>query len=157
MVLALLLAGGVLLAGFQDQAKALSPHPPVADLKQENTKLQRAYRHSYCWIRRCVDNFEDNYPPAVTVEPDTRLYIRLSENWRPKKFTLKTSTSPNGRARQINTTLRPVVRDGKTVAWDAYFRLERPNRQYFLDAIGEWQGARGGASVYWQLHAKTEP
>jgi hypothetical protein len=50
----------------------------------------------------------------------------------------------------------PVVRDGKTVAWDAYFRLERPDRHYYLGASGVWEG-RGerGGDAYWQFHVKT--
>ena len=90
--------------------------------------------------------------------PDTQLYIRLSENRRPKQFSLSTSQTPDGRSRRIDTTLRRVVRDGKTVAWDAYFRLKRPEHQYYMGASGVWKGAGGRhGDAYWQFHVKTGP
>jgi len=147
---------GVFLVGVQGQAQALAPRPPDATLKQDNRALQDGHLISCCWIDRCVDGVS-RYPSAVLVEPGTRLYIRLSENRRPKQFSLSTSQTPDGRSRRIDTTLRRVVRDGKTVAWDAYFRLERPDRHYYLDAFGVWRddGGRERGDAYWQFHAKT--
>jgi hypothetical protein len=142
---------GVFLVGVQGQAQALAPHPPDAILKQDNRTLQHGSLMSYFWINRVVD-VAPQHPSAVLVEPGTQLYIRLSENRRPEQFSL-TARRPT---RRIDTTLRPVVRDGKTVAWDAYFRLERPDRHYHLRASGAWEG-RGGRSgdVDWLFHVKT--
>src|SRR5215212_2023099 len=147
---------GVFLVGVQGQAQALAPRPPDATLKQDNRALQEGRLISYCWIDRCVDGVS-RYPSAVLVEPDTQPYIRLSENRRPKQFSLSTSQTPDGRSRRIDTTLRRVVRDGKTVAWDAYFRLERPDRHYYMGAFGVWEGSRGNSDAYWQFHVKTSP
>jgi hypothetical protein len=159
LALALVLLSGVLLAGTQGQAQALAPRPPDATLKQGNTILQDGRRIAYCWTRGCADNFEDMYPSAVVVEPGARLHIRLTENKRPKRFSLTSSRSPDGQSRRIDTTLRRVVRDGKTVAWDAYFRLERSDRHYYMDAFGVWrdEGGRERGDAYWQFHAKTGP
>jgi hypothetical protein len=141
---------GVFLVGVQGQAQALAPRPPDAILKQGNRTLQDGSLISYCWGRSCVDGVS-RYPSAVLAEPGTQLHIRLSENRRPERFSLRSRGS--GR---IERTLRRVVRDGKTVAWDAYFRLERPDRHYYLGAFGVWKG-RGGHSgdAYWQFHVKT--
>jgi hypothetical protein len=148
---------GVLLVGVQGQAKALAPRPPHATLKQDIRALQDGRLISYCWGNSCADG-PPRYASAVLVEPGTRLYIRLSENRRPKHFSLSTSQTPDGRFRRIDTTLRRVVRDGKTVAWDAYFRLERPEHQYYMGASGVWKGAGGRhGDAYWQFHAKTGP
>ena len=51
------------------------------------------------------------------------------------------------------------MQDGRTVAWDAYFRLERPDRHYDIDASGYWRddGGRERGDSYWQFHAKTGP
>lgn len=159
MALALVILSGVLLAGIQAQAQALAPRPPDAILKQGDRTLQDGRRIAYCWTRGCVDNFEDMYPSAVVVEPGVQLRIRLTENKRPRQFSLTRSWSPDGQSRQIDTTLRRVVRDGRTVAWDAYFRLERPNRDYYLDAFGGWKddGGRERGDASWQFHAKTGP
>jgi len=142
--------GVFLVVGVQGQAQALAPHPPDATLKQGNRVIQHGNLVSYCWVPVCADG-PPRYPSAVLVEPGTQLYIRLSENRCPERFWLRSRTS--GR---IDTTLRPVVRDGKIVAWDAYFRLERPDRHYYLNASGVWEG-RGerGGDAYWQFHVKT--
>ena len=147
---------GIFLVGVQGQAKALEPHPPDATMKQNLRALQNGHLVSYCWIWGCTDGLS-RYPSAALVEPDTQLYIRLSENRRPKHFSLSTSQTPDGRSRRIETTLRRVVRDGKTVAWDAYFRLERPDRHYYMGAFGVWEGSRGNSDAYWQFHVKTSP
>jgi hypothetical protein len=141
---------GVFLVGVQGQAQALAPHPPDAILKQDNRTLQHGSLMSYFWINRVVD-VAPQHPSAVLVEPGTQLYIRLSENRRPERFSLR--SRPSG---QIDPTLRRVVRDGKTVAWDAYFRLERPDRHYYLGAFGVWKGSGGrSGDAYWQFHVKT--
>src|SRR5215207_1105003 len=148
---------GVFLVGVQGQAQALAPRPPDATLKQGNTILQDGRLISYCWIDRCVDGVS-RYPSAVLVEPGTQLHIRLSENRRPDRFSLTSSRSPDGQSRRIDTTLRRVERDGKTVAWDAYFRLERPDRHYYLGAFGVWKNQSGTVrgDAYWQFHVKTQ-
>jgi hypothetical protein len=141
--------GVFLVVGFQGQAQALAPHPPDATLKQGNRTLQHGNLSTYCWGRVCADGPQE-YPTAVLVEPGTQLYIRLSEDRRPERFSLR-SRAASGR---IDTILRPVVRDGKIVAWDAYFRLGRPDRHYYMNASGVWGGERGG-DAYWQFHVKT--
>ncbi len=141
---------GVFLVGVQGQAQALAPHPPDAILKQGNRTLQHGSLISYFWSNITAD-FAPQHPSAVLVEPGTQLYIRLSENRLPEQFSLR--SRPTGR---IDTTLRPVVRDGKLVAWDAYFRLERPDLHYHLRASGTWEGRGGrGGYVDWLFHVKT--
>ncbi len=160
MALALVLVSGVFLAGFQGQAQALASHPPDAVLKQENRVLQDGRLISYCWINRCVDGVS-RYPSAVEAKADSRLHIRLSENQRPESFSLRSNQSadPFGLSQRLDTTLRRVERDGKTVAWDVYFRLNNPGRHYYLDAFGTWKhnGGRVHGDAYWQFHVKTSP
>lgn len=63
---------------------------------------------------------------------------------------------PAGRGREIRRTLEPVVRDGRTVAWDARFGLNRPGRQHYLIAEGHWKGCDGMDDfALWSFHAKT--
>jgi hypothetical protein len=156
MVLASVLLGGMFLAGVEGQAQALESHPPDAIMKHGNKILQDGRLISYCWIDRCADGVS-RYPSAVLVEPGTRLHIRLSENRRPERFSLTGSRAPDGQSQRIDTTLRRVERDGKTVAWNAYFRLERPDRHYYLDAFGVWKddGGKVQGDAYWQFHLKT--
>ncbi len=99
------------------------------------------------------------YPSAVLVDPGSRLHIRLSENRRPERFSLTSSQSPDGESRRIDTTLRRVERDGKTVAWDAYFRVDRPNRHYYLGAFGVWKdnGGKTYGDAYWRSTSRRPP
>ena len=154
MASALLFASGVFLAGVQGQA--LAPRPPDAVLKQEKRVLQDGRLISYCWIDGCVDGVS-RYPSAVPVDPGSRLHIRLSENRRPDRFSLMSSQSPDGRSRLVDTTLRRVERDGETVAWDVYFRVDRPDRHHYLGVFGVWKdnGGRVHGDAYWQFHVKT--
>jgi hypothetical protein len=38
--------------------------------------------------------------------------------------------NPGGQGRLLERTLKSVVIDGKTVAWDAVFSIDRPDRHY---------------------------
>lgn len=58
---------------------------------------------------------------------------------------------PVGPARRPVVSLRPVKQDGRTVAWDAFFELNRVDRHYYLSAFGLWE--EGNAS--YNFHVKT--
>lgn len=152
VAVSMLLASGMFLVSVQEQAQALASRPPDAVLKQESRVIQDGRRISYCWTTGCSDGLS-NYPSAVLVDSGSRLHIRISENERPDRFTLMSSQSPDGDSRRIDTTLRRVERDGKTVAWDAYFRVDRPDRHYYLGAFSEWNPG----DAYWEFHVKTRP
>ncbi len=58
----------------------------------------------------------------------------------------------------LKRSLERVVKDGKTVAWDAVFFVNRPGRDYYLISEGHWQDREGcGADqyAYWSFHVKT--
>ena len=46
---------------------------------------------------------------------------------------------PIGKGRRLDTNLRPVERDGKTVAWNIFFRVNEPGRHYYLDTFALWK------------------
>jgi hypothetical protein len=66
---------------------------------------------------------------------------------------------PIGQARRLDTTLRRVERDGKTVAWNVFFRVDQPDRHYYLDTFGMWKEVPGThisyGDVSWTFHVKT--
>jgi hypothetical protein len=61
---------------------------------------------------------------------------------------------PVGRTTRLDTSLRRVVEDGRTVAWDVFFRVNVPGRHYYLNAFGEWENGGGGDDSY-TFHVKT--
>jgi hypothetical protein len=46
-------------------------------------------------------------------------------------------------------SLKPVVAEGRTVAWDAFFGVERPDRHYYMYFDASWTVAAVplGASI----------
>ena len=65
---------------------------------------------------------------------------------------------PVGKPQVLRTTLDPVVRGGKTVAWDARFRVSQPSRDYYLVTEGHWrdrEGCGGDQYAFWSFHLRT--
>jgi hypothetical protein len=54
---------------------------------------------------------------------------------------------------RVDTVLRRVKRGGETVTWDVSFRVNRPDRHYYLDVFGIWNDAGGRAygDAYWGI------
>lgn len=109
-----------------------------------------------------------NYPELDRVAAGAELRVRISKPERPDSFRISAypkideKGNPSGRRRALERTLErtlePVVRDGKTVAWDAVFSVERPSRNYYLIAEGHWrdvEGCGGGQHAHWSFHVKT--
>ncbi len=91
--------------------------------------------------------------------------VRIFKSQRPDYFeitaypALDEEGTPSGEGRLLNRSLERVVRDGKTVAWDAYFEVNRPDRDYYLVGEGHWKDREGCAGVdqyaSWSFHVKT--
>jgi hypothetical protein len=148
------------------QAQAIRYFDPV--LMKGNTVLQYgvfAYGTSHIYENGSwntyyadgpgMDMSQDEYPRAAVVGAGRKLHIRLNKAQRPDSFTIKDHET----GRHLKTTLRRVQRDGKTVAWDAYFHANRPNHDYYLDTRMVWKRVPGthisyGYKVY-LFHVKT--
>ena len=86
--------------------------------------------------------------------------MRLRKPERPSSLRIVASKTKFGQARRLQRTLRPVERDGKTVGWEAFFRVNQPDRHYYIDVRATWDevpGTRisyGDDTAYW-LHVRT--
>jgi hypothetical protein len=53
-----------------------------------------------------------------------------------------------------------VEQDGKTVGWEAFFRVNQPDRHYYIDVYPVWEEvpgthiSYGDDTAYW-LHVRT--
>ena len=142
------------------QAQAIRLFDPV--LMKGHTVLQHggfAYGTSHVykngsWNTYYADGLGE-YPSAAVVGAGRKLHIRLNKAQRPDRFTIKDHET----GRHLKTTLRRVQRDGKTVAWDVYFRVNRPNHNYYLDTRGVWKHVPGTHTSYGYyvhlFHVKT--
>jgi hypothetical protein len=163
LVLAMALSA---LAVVATQAQAVRYSDPV--LMKGQTVLQHgvfAYSHwyfyengSWCSVYADgpgMDMVLSEYPRAAIVGAGRKLHIRLNKAQRPARFTIKDHRT----GRHLESTLRRVQRDGKTVAWDAYFHVNRPGHNYYLDTRVVWKPVEGTHISYGYMvhlfHVKT--
>lgn len=141
-------AAGVLLAA--GTAGAHDDHPPKTVLMKQSRELQAG---------RLTDEYEWSYPSPngkacrtdevtipfafarglPTVAVGSRLKVRVHKSQRPRSFTIAEIDRDGQPWGKVGTRLRPVVRDGRTVAWEAAFTVDRPNTLYRLLSEGHWQ------------------
>lgn len=108
---------------------------------------------------------ETRFRTADEVAAKSKLRLKIFKSQRPDSFEIKAYRKvdenglPVGVGRPLQRTLKPVVRDGKPVAWNAIFQVNRPSRHYYLVAEGHWkdkQGCRSEQFALWSFHVKTK-
>lgn len=104
------------------------------------------------------------FPEVDRVAAGSELRLRIFKDRQPETFVLAAYPKVNERGRPmgdrrlLSPSFEPVVRDGLTVAWDAVFDLDRPDRHYYLVGRGHWQDVEDyGEQQYasWSFHVKT--
>jgi hypothetical protein len=115
----------------------------------------------------CVNEtafYRTRFPETDRVAAASKLRVRIFKSQRPDSFeiaayrTVDENGAPSGQGRLLNRSLERVVRDGKTVAWDAVFFVKRPDRDYYLISEGHWrdrEGCGGDQYAFWSFHVKT--
>jgi hypothetical protein len=84
-----------------------------------------------------------------------RLHVRLRKPERPSSLKIYASKTKFGPERRLQRTLRPVEQDGKTVGWEAFFRVGRPDSHYYLDVRSTWDEEPLAISNIKELTAKS--
>lgn len=102
--------------------------------------------------------------PVREVHVGQRLALRFERSDRPRyvKVTayprLGRHNEVEGRRRRIASSLQPVHSNGRGVAWDAVFKLDIPDHDYYMYVTGKWE-AEGrhlsGGTAWWSLHVRT--
>jgi hypothetical protein len=176
MVAAMALAGTVLFAA-QAWAGSFDDSPPKAVLMKYKTVIQAQgnsggtwyYYEGTGWSYIIYDNFgQYAFPEPDTVRAGRRLHVRFYKPQRPSAVEInayprvsKNGLYPSGQRRQLKRTLRPVKNDGETVGWDVFFRVNRPDRHYYLVLFPVWErvpGTRisyGNEEVSYSFHVRT--
>jgi hypothetical protein len=158
----------VCLVGVQLTARADPPpepapppgeQPPEAVLMKGEKALHRGLLGTHCWGYICADRL--TFPnPATTARtaPGSILHARIKYARQPTSVSLHATKSLHRRGwlvdpRPLSFTLEPVVAEGQTVAWDAFFSVgPRPDRDYYLSFSGQWEGE---GDLHWGFHLKT--
>jgi hypothetical protein len=177
-VLILLAAVAVTLVGVA--ATAQMPPAQAHDHRIPKTVLKKGARELQEGLKvidsnwshpttgnECVDInsvYVYRFPEQDRVAAGSKLRVRLLKSQKPDSFTvtayprLNSEGIPRGEARQLNTSLRGVVQDGQTVAWDAIFFVNGSDRHYYLITEGHWhdrQGCGGDQWAHWSFHVRT--
>lgn len=172
VVVAAMAAGllGVLLA--QGPAEAHDHLVPDTVLKKGARELQAGTRVMESnWNQPSGDLCENEstvyrtrFPETDGVAAGTRLRVRIFKAQRPDSFEIvayravDAEGTPVGEGRLLNRALERVVRDGKTVAWDAVFSVKGADRDHYLVSEGHWRDREGcGRDQYafWSFHVET--
>jgi hypothetical protein len=149
--------------------------PPKAFLMKDSRVLQA--RGGGCFHWYYYENGEWGYaiphdylgcynpPKADEVGAKSRLHVRLAKPERPSVRILayrrlnKRTGKPSGQRRVLKDTLKPIKQGGETVGWDVFFRVNEPERQYYLRASTVWERVPGehvsyGHAIY-DFHLET--
>jgi hypothetical protein len=173
MAVALLLGAAVVVI-VQAPARANDHEPPQRPfLYKGQRELQRGNWQAYCWTYppnpdgtytiQCAD-YEGSFPAADRVGAGSELRIRILKIQRPESFSVAAwrNVDENGElvgtGRQLRSSLRRVVQDGQTVAWDVVFRVNKPGRHYYLIAGGVWEDEHvedANQDASWTFHVRT--
>jgi hypothetical protein len=171
VAVALALAGAVLIGGRA--AEAHDHQVPNTVLKKGDRDLQVGRRvNESSWDQpagagECVNQnaiYSAGFPEVDRVAAGSELRVRILKSQRPDSFEVvaypraDAEGQPAGQARQLPSTLKRVVVDGRTVAWDAVFSVNRPARDYYLITEGHWRDTEGCGNdqfAYWSFHVKT--
>jgi hypothetical protein len=153
--------------------------PPKMALMKGDTVIQKGLPSSTCWSyweesvhyfnSYCADygyvNKKDAYPQhAVPVPAGSTLHIRLYKPEQPDRLQLDEGLENDPRSlwgwgHPHPYSLRRVQRDGKTYAWDVFFRVNRPERHYYLGIEVLWKHIPGTHTSYgdegWGFHVRT--
>ena len=173
-IIAALVVAMAALAAISPPARAHDHQIPQTTLKKGTKELQAGIRVVESnWVYPtgdglCADEnatYEWRFPQTDRVAAGSDLRVRIFKAQRPDSFRVVTYRAldskgvPSGEGRPLERILKRVTRDGKTVAWDVVFPVNRANTNYYLVADGHWQDREGcgGADQYafWSFHAKT--
>ena len=173
LVVVLLAAMTLGLLGAQAPAQAHDHQIPKTVLKKGAKELQAGTRvMESSWDQLTGDDeclnvstiYRTRFPEADRVATGSKLRVRVFKSQRPDSFevaayrTVDENGEPSGQGRLLKRSLKPVVVDGRTVAWDAVFSVNRPDRDYYLVSEGRWQDSEGCQNdqfAHWSFHVKT--
>jgi hypothetical protein len=165
--------GAGVVAGTQALALAHDHRVPKTVLMEGHQELQAGIKvYEFKWIYPstgtiCAFQYATlvtRFRAADTVVAGSKLRVRILKTQRPRSFDIlaykrvNENEIPIGKGRALPVTLRRVLQEGETVAWDAVFRVDRPNRDYYLISEGHWkdvEGCGGDQYAYWSFHVQT--
>jgi hypothetical protein len=121
------------------------PKTVLAEGKQELQTGRKVWE--YVWYAPADDGVcaQQNailtfgFPRHVpTVAAGSKLRVRINKAQKPRSFEIFETNEIGEKTADVSLRLKPVVREARTVAWDAVFRVDRATTDYRLVAEGHW-------------------
>jgi hypothetical protein len=162
--------GAALLAGVLVAQRPASAHDhqiPKTVLMQGKQELQTGRKVGWSdWYSSagggvCAHAHADyafGFPRVDDVAAGSKLKIRIHKAQKPRPFHVAEVDKEGTPRGEMVVRLEPVVRSGKTVAWDAVFRVDRPDTRYRLLSEGYWndrEDCGGKQHAFWSFQVKT--
>jgi hypothetical protein len=151
VLVATMALAGIAIVAAEAHAGSYSDKFPKQVLLKGDTVRQDGYFYYGTWNWYEAGEWEKvaadgtyDYPRADTVRAGSKLRIRINKPERPAAFRIRAYkevdrfSNPIGTGRLLDTTFGRLERDGKTVAWNVYFRVNRSGRHYYLETRGQW-------------------
>jgi hypothetical protein len=152
MMIAMMALASIVIVAAEARAGSYSDRFPKQVLMKGTTVLQDGnfYYGTWNWYEagewnRVHADGLGGFPRADTLRAGSRLHIKINKPERPTSFRIRAYkkvdqfSTPIGQGRLLNTTFRRIERDGKTVGWNVFFRVNEPNRHYYLETGGRWE------------------
>lgn len=170
---AVVILGAIAVTVGAPPAEAHDHRIPKTVLKKGSQDLQTGFKvaesewHYALGGGRCGGAHTDyafRFPGADRVAAKSALRVRIFKVQRPDSLKITAHRKVNeddypiGKPQVLKRTLSPVVRGGKTVAWDARFRVSQLSRDYYLVTEGHWrdrEGCGGDQYAFWSFHVRT--
>ena len=95
------------------------------------------------------------FPQVDRVAAESKLRVRILKSHKPDTFSIiayprvDEKGALSGQGRQLSASFKPIVHDGRTVAWDVIFYVNRPLSDYYLVSEGHWKDRQGSDSDQW--------
>ena len=152
---------GLVMAAALPAVAAAPEEAPRATVRYRGELIQRAELTAWCWPgdnggTGCSEVSPMPWPRADAVRAGSRLRLRMHWRRRPRSAFVESYRSigsrgrPQDRGQDLVSRIRPVERNGETVAWDVVFRV-RETRHHYVKTIVEF---RQGLLV-WNAHVEA--
>ena len=134
---------------------------PRATVRNGGERIQRAHLTAWCWPgdnggMGCSEVSPMTWPRVDVVNAGSRIRLRMHWNRQPREAFVDSYRSigrngkPQDRGQNLESWIRPVKRDGKTLAWDVIFRVVQTRHHYVKTIVRFREG-----NLVWNAHVEA--
>ena len=153
---------GLVLALLGSPASAAFPEEsPRARVVYRSDVIQHAKLSAWCWPGSnggmgCGQKEPLPWPRADVLGAGSRLRVRIGWRREPRRIhvdsyrSVRDNGQPRDRGKDLFFRKEPVIRDGRTVAWDIVFRVHAI-RHHYLKVLAHFNEG----TLVWNAHVRA--